>query len=311
MENNNNGAPVAELTENGSADSFITDDNSKDAVAADQNAEAGGDDGNLSPISDSELEDDVTNDTTDARPVSPPAIDAEPISQSNDGVVNDNDSKGDSLASEEKEGNTKSVPGDEEAAAEDVEMKDVEESQEAEPTIPEKSVAEDVDRENNNQSPPPPETDETSKATAAEEEEPMDVDETDKGEKSKKTSEEHVEQDGGVDIENSTNVSTSDVQEGHFQAMTGSESANVSTSGNQPDADMLTDMMNTTETQPGEEENPEQNVQEIEIGTFRDVTVTTAVTLNREDFDKIIEQTQKNISKCLCYFSPSCNAFYD
>lgn len=334
MENNNNNNSVPATTDNGSAsqDSFITDDtNSKDVPVMTTNAGAAATDGdgNLSPISDSELEDeDATNDTTDARPVSP-VPEAEPISQSNDGgekeepVVNDNEGTTQDKETEEED-NLPSTTNDDTNTG-DVEMRDVAaEDEEVTPAEPEK----DVDQENNNNTesvatatgddaPGDSSVPETAEAEQGDQppEEPMDVDETDKSKKvttstetegdaagqvGDETLEENPEQDTSTTGDQVTNA-----EEAHFHEVTENhnESGNVSTTENQPDTDMLNDVtMNAEEetAQQGQtngEENAEQHVQEIEIGTFRDVTVTTEEILSRAAYDKILEDTQKNISE--------------
>lgn len=315
MEDNNNAPVRPNENGSGSQDSFITDDNSKDGAGPSAAGPTDGDD-NLSPISDSELEDDATNDTTDARPVTPTPS-AEPVSLSNDdaeSVKNDNEG-----------GVAEQKPSDTEEISEDVEMKDVDEktSDGASATAPtpseeERAEAEDVDRENNNS--PAAATESPQQTPVAEEPvESMDVDETDKAKVQSDTDpatatpageKAPVDEASQLDPENeSTNVSSSDNQtateEGHFQCVTGTESANVSTSGNQPDTDMLNDAM-ATDTQAGEEENAEQNVQEIEIGVFRDVTVTTDLILTRQVYDKILEDTHKNISELGISFDFHC-----
>lgn len=332
MESNNNApapapsqaAPAAAVTDNGSAsqDSFLTEDNSKETPAMNSNGNAvatGEGDDNLSPISDSELDDDGTNDTTDARPVSPVVPEAEAISQSNDeggaaaekeAVVNDN------------EGTTQDEEGDTNTG--DVEMKDAgdEESTQDETRAADK----DADQENNNSEgatgdePVPP---------VAAAEEPMEVDETDKGMKGAgpegdETSQTNPEEDS------TTNISGADLatntEEAHFQSVaendTAAHDASIGESSNQPETDMLNDSAAGDANQQGgetegdaaatkqqvqtEPEQPEptpevdtseKNVQEIEIGTFRDVTVTTDEILTRAAYDKILEETHKNISE--------------
>lgn len=298
MENNNN-APVPNENGSGSQDSFITDENSKDVVSQSAPGPTEGDD-NLSPISDSELEDDATNDTTDARPVTPSPAAGEPVSLSNDDAES---------AKNDNEAAVAEKPSDTEDISQDVEMRDVDgdgEKTSDTAVTPSEADAEAVDRANNNspsmQQPP----------VVEEPVESMDVDETDKAKvqsevattttaATEETS--PVDETSQPDPENeSTNVSTADNQpateEGHFQSVTGTESANVSISGNQPDTDMLNEANEATDTQEaGEDENAEQNVQEIEIGVFRDVTVTTELILTRTVYDKILEDTQKNISE--------------
>lgn len=311
MENNNNSAPpsapvpATTTTDNGSVsqDSFLTEESSKDVPPATVN---NGDE-NLSPISDSELDEDegATNDTTDARPVSPVRED-EAISQSNDGekeqVGNDN------------EGTNASSPTavDDDTNTGDVEMRDAESSVAAEETGEERK---DADEENNNSGPA---VQSSSGQSPEEQEEPMDVDETDKARRAatNETSQTHLDDDS-VTNQSASDIGVTNTQDPHFHSMDDSvANDSIEQSNDQPENE--TDMFNeTTEapeqqdppaeevTQeeppppPTEEEDPDVNVQEIEIGTFKDVTVVTDEILNRTAFDKILEDTQKNISESI------------
>lgn len=320
MENNNN-APAAQAvtTDNGSAsqDSFLTDgDNSKDVPVAPINGANDGDD-NLSPISDSELEDDMTNDTTDARPVTPSTVpEADPVSQSNDA---------------EKDAAT--LPS-EDGDTEDVEMKEADQEQDKSADAVEEEKGDksaDADQENNNSPPadPPPST-----ADGDTQDEPMDVDETDKAKRAGEDTTTVPVEDAPVDDtsqtnleeDSTTNVSGSDLQvatnteEAHFQAVTENNESMTLEDENQPQTDMLNDDSMTVDTQQpaeeeGEEQQPpdaqekapeedtsEQTVPEIEIGTFRDVTVATEEILSQGDYDKIVEEMKKNISKRFCFY---------
>lgn len=252
-------------------------------------------DDNLSPISDSELEDDLTQDTTDAQPVSV----SNDTAAEEEKVVNDNEK-------EEPAKPVDSPPSND--FPEDVEMKDVE----GEPANVDKAAEEqrqpeeEEDRENNNSTPAAAvEESSVEPVQATGEDEPMDVDETDKS-KSKPSEDnppvaEEASQDN--DINDDTAISASDnppLEESHFQAVTeggeGDESANVSTSGNQPDKDMLTEEGTNTESQAGEDGGGQaENVLEIEIGSFRDINVATEDILTREVYDKLLADHQGNI----------------
>lgn len=307
MENNNTSGepapppapiPTATTTDNGSVsqDSFLTEESSKDVPSA--NANNG--DENLSPISDSELDEDegATNDTTDARPVSPvrEEEEGEAISQSNDNekeqVVNDN------------EGTNVSSPADDDTNTGDVEMLDAESSVAPEETQDEPK---DADQENNN---PGPAEESATGQSLQDQEEPMDVDETDKARKkaNNETSQTHLEDDS-VTNQSASDIGVSNTQDPHFHSMDDS----IDQNNDQPENE--TDMLPTAEAQnqqdppaeetareeplppQTEEEDADINVQEIEIGTFKDVVVVTEEILTRTAFDKILEDTQKNISE--------------
>lgn len=332
MDNNNpeNNSTGPSFQDNGSAsrDSYLTEDNSKDAAV--NNGVQDGDD-NLSPISDSELEDDLTNDTTDARPVSP-VPETEPLTQSNDGdkedVVNDNEA-----AQEEKS----SPVAEEDTNTGDVEMQDL--TEKTEPVISTEEPS--AEQENNNtesqSEPPPPASpqppEESAEITQEAPEEPMDVDETDKAKKANEVSladtqeansfpenkvgdDSKTNEDGQMtappeevnvqpDEMVSENNSMAYQSEDHLRdENTSDKPAETAIASTEPDNTHEMDTQ-TNENSSCTMDNPsvvddandEKNVQEVDIGTFRDVQVNTDVILSREMYNKIIEETQKNISK--------------
>ena len=313
MENNNN--QPAPVTDNGttvSQDSIITEDSSKEAPSAPNN----GDD-NLSPISDSELEEEATtNDTTDARPLSP-VPEAEPITQSNDAVEKEPEVPNDNAVTVEVDPPSLG----EDTNTGDVEMRDAEEEE-----APKESsgVAENEEGQENPSNVPPANAEDSSTTP----DEPMDIDETDKG-----NDVNVAEKDDTVE-EDKTTVQTEDTnpnEAAHFESVhehdessmandTSTTAAlgevdifNDSSANPEPTSEAVTD---GAEQEPSElpqesddvvpteapQEHDEKDVQDIEFGSFKDVSVATDEVLTRAAFDTILKETQKNISEFISVF---------
>lgn len=322
MEHNNNqpATPDPEVPHNnGSAsrDSFLSEDNSKEAPVTNNNGGPDHDD-NLSPISDSELEDDRTNDTTDARPVTP--------IQEVDETAEKEPEKNDNEATRDSE------PNAEDTNTGDVEMRDV--SEESTTTEAKQDAESNVDQENNNvetETPASPAEPESSNAgPEPTEEEPMDVDETDKG---KRTADETSQLNSEENSNSNTNISgtedtgtTPEENQIEMANVNNSSAAEDSIVDNQAtdalndgttEATEVTDVTEATEVveegeanenekegskekedpPPPEEDTSEQNVQEIQIGVFKDVKLAAEQVISTAEYDKILEETRKNISK--------------